>query len=73
MTGPVAAGIAVVPEASPYTSITTRTDHVKAQGQAGDLKQAEARQRRRIEFVAGPGGINLALPDRRSSRVGFVS
>ncbi len=38
---PVAAGIAVVPEASPYTSITTRTDHAKAQGRAGDLKQAE--------------------------------
>jgi hypothetical protein len=38
---PVAAGIAVVPEASPHTSITTRTDHVKAQGRASDLKQAE--------------------------------
>ena len=38
---PVAAGIAVVPEASPHTSITTRTEHVKAQGRAGDLKQAE--------------------------------
>ncbi len=38
---PVAAGIAVVPEASPHTSITTRTDHAKAQGRASDLKQAE--------------------------------
>ncbi len=38
---PVAAGIAVVPEASPHTSITTRTEHVKAQGRASDLKQAE--------------------------------
>ncbi len=37
---PVAAGIAVVPEASPHTSITTRTEHVKAQGRAGDLKEA---------------------------------
>ena len=69
---PVAAGIAVVPEASPHTSITTRTEHVKAQGRVGDLKEA-AWQRRRIEFVVGPGGIDLALPDRRSSRVGFVS
>ena len=41
MTGPVAAGIAVVPQASPYTSITTCTDHAKAHGQAGDLQQAE--------------------------------
>ena len=31
----------MVPEASPHTSITTRTEHVKAQGRAGDLKQAE--------------------------------
>ncbi len=38
---PVAAGIAVVPEASPYTSITTRTDHVKAQDRASDLTKAE--------------------------------
>jgi hypothetical protein len=38
---PVAAGIAVVPEASPHTSITTRADHAKAQGRAGDLKEAE--------------------------------
>jgi hypothetical protein len=38
---PVAAGIAVVPEASPHTSITTRTDHAKAQGRASDLKQAD--------------------------------
>ncbi len=38
---PVAAGIAVVPEASPHTSVTTRVEHVKAQGRAGDLKAAE--------------------------------
>ena len=37
---PVAAGIAVVPEASPHTSITTRTEHVNAQGRARDLKEA---------------------------------
>jgi hypothetical protein len=36
----VAAGIAVVPEASPHTSITTRTEHVNAQGRASDLKEA---------------------------------
>jgi putative transposase len=38
---PVAAGIAVVPEASPHTSITTRTEHVNAQGRASDLKETE--------------------------------
>ena len=38
---PVAAGIAVVPEASPHTSVTARVEHVKAQGRAGDLKAAE--------------------------------
>ena len=38
---PVAAGIAEVPEASPHTSITTRVEHVKAQGRASDLKAAE--------------------------------
>jgi hypothetical protein len=38
---PVAAGIAVVPEASSHTSVTTRVEHVNAQGRAGDLKAAE--------------------------------
>ncbi len=38
---PVAAGIAKVPEASPYTSIKTRVDHAKDQGRTSDLKAAE--------------------------------
>ena len=38
---PVAAGIVEVPEASPHTSITTRVEHVKAQGRTDDLKAAE--------------------------------
>ena len=38
---PVAAGIALVPESSPHTSITTRKEHVKAQSRASDLKAAE--------------------------------
>jgi REP element-mobilizing transposase RayT len=38
---PVAAGIVEVPEASPHTSITTRVEHVKAQGRTGDMKAAE--------------------------------
>ena len=37
---PVAAGIAEVPEASPYTSITTRVDHVKEQGRTSDVTAA---------------------------------
>jgi hypothetical protein len=37
---PVAAGIADVPEASEYTSISTRVEHVEAQGQADRLEAA---------------------------------
>ncbi len=39
---PVAAGIVEVPEESPHTSVTTRVEHVKAQGRTSDLKIAEA-------------------------------
>ena len=38
---PVAAGIAAVPEASPYTSIKTRVEHAKDQGRTEDLQAAE--------------------------------
>jgi hypothetical protein len=38
---PVAAGIVEVPEASPYTSITTRVENVEEQGRTTDLKAAE--------------------------------
>ena len=38
---PVAAGIVEVPEASPHTSITTRVEHIKAQGRTDDVKAAE--------------------------------
>jgi hypothetical protein len=38
---PVAAGVAKVPEASPYTSIKTRVEHAKDQGRASDLMAAE--------------------------------
>ena len=38
---PVAAGIALVPEKSPHTSITERVKSVKAQGRTRDLKAAE--------------------------------
>jgi hypothetical protein len=37
---PVAAGIAEVPEASEYTSIKTRVEHVEAQGQTDRLEAA---------------------------------
>src|SRR5262249_1577210 len=39
---PVAAGIAVVPEASAHTSIKGRVDHVAAQGRTDDLTAARA-------------------------------
>jgi REP element-mobilizing transposase RayT len=38
---PVAAGIAAVPEASAYTSIKQRVEHVEAAGRVEDLKAAE--------------------------------
>jgi hypothetical protein len=38
---PVAAGVVEVPEESPHTSITTRVDHVKAQGRTADMSAAE--------------------------------
>jgi REP element-mobilizing transposase RayT len=36
----VAAGIAKAPESSPHTSVSTRVEHVKAQGRTSDLKAA---------------------------------
>ena len=38
---PVAAGIAETPEASPHTSVSTRVEHVKAQGRTTDLEAAQ--------------------------------
>ena len=38
---PVAAGVVAVPEASPHTSVTTRVEHVKAQGRTSDLEAAK--------------------------------
>ena len=38
---PVAAGIAETPEASPHTSVSTRVEHVKAQGRTADLQAAQ--------------------------------
>ena len=38
---PVAAGIAAVPEASPYTSVKARVDHATEQGRSADLQAAE--------------------------------
>jgi hypothetical protein len=39
---PLAAGIVEVPEVSPYTSITTRLEHAKAEGRLPDLEAAKA-------------------------------
>jgi REP element-mobilizing transposase RayT len=74
---PVAAGIAAAPEASPYTSIKTRVQHVKDQDRTADLAAAQGGS------VAGSyasGGLEEALwlcpiEDRRrldSSREGML-
>ncbi len=74
---PVAAGIVEVPEESPHTSVTTRVEHVKAQGRTSDLKASE------LGSVAGStasAGLEetiwlCPIEDRRkldSSREGMV-
>ena len=74
---PVAAGIVEVPEESPHTSVTTRVDHVKAQGRVDDLKAAE---RGSVAGSDASAGLEEAIwlchvEDRRkldSSREGVV-
>jgi hypothetical protein len=74
---PVAAGIAQVPEASPHTSVTTRVEHVKAQGRTVDLKAAEQGS---IAGSAASAGLEetiwlCPIEDRRrvdSSREGML-
>ncbi len=74
---PVAAGIVEVPEASPHTSVTTRVEHVKAQGRTSDLKAAEQRS---VAGSTASAGLEEAIwlcpvEDRRkldSSREGMV-
>ncbi len=74
---PVAAGIVEVPEASPHTSVTTRVEHVKAQGRTSDLKAAE---RGSVAGSTASAGLEETIwlcpvEDRRkldSSREGMV-
>ncbi len=74
---PVAAGIVEVPEASPHTSVTTRVEHVKAQGRTSDLKAAEQGS---VAGSTASAGLEEAIwlcpiEDRRkldSSREGMV-
>ena len=74
---PVAAGIVAVPEASPHTSVTTRVEHVKAQGRTGDL---EAAKQRSVAGSVASVGLEEAIwlcpiEDRRaldSSREGML-
>jgi hypothetical protein len=74
---PVAAGIAEVPEASPYTSIKRRVEHVEAQGQTARLKAAAAGS---VAGSRAAGGLEESLwlcpiEDRRrleSSREGML-
>jgi hypothetical protein len=74
---PVAAGIVEVPEASPHTSVTTRVEHVKAQGRTVDFKAAEQGS---IAGSAASAGLEetiwlCPIEDRRrvdSSREGML-
>jgi hypothetical protein len=74
---PVAAGIAAVPEASPYTSIKTRVEHTKEQGRTEDLQAAEQGS---VAGSSASAGIEESLwlcpiEDRRqldSSREGML-
>ncbi|MDR3634131.1 MAG: hypothetical protein P4L84_10015 [Isosphaeraceae bacterium] len=74
---PVAAGIALVPEAGDHTSIKQRVEHVAAQDRVDDLKAAE---RGTIAAVAQSSGLEESLwlcpiEDRRrfdSTREGMV-
>ncbi len=52
--GLVAAGIAVAPEASPHTSVTTSAEDLNAQGRASDLKAAEHDRVAGSNASAGP-------------------
>ena len=73
---PVAAGIAETPEASEYTSIKARVEHVEAQGRAGQL---EAAKEGSVAGSCAAGGLEESLwlcpiEDRRrwdSSREGM--
>jgi len=74
---PVAAGIAEVPEASRYTSIKTRAEHVEAQGRTAQLEAATAGS---VAGSVAAGGLEESLwlcpiEDRRrldSSREGML-
>ena len=59
---PVAAGIALVPEASPHTSINQRVESVKAQDRIADLKAAEQGSVAGSKASARLGRSTLALP-----------
>jgi hypothetical protein len=55
---PVAAGIAAVPEASPYTSVKARVDHATEEGRTADLEAAEQGS---VAGSRASGGIEEAL------------
>ena len=73
----MAAGIAEVPEASPYTSIKTRVEHVEAQEQTARLQAAHGGS---VAGSRAAGGLEESLwlcpiEDRRrldSSREGML-
>jgi hypothetical protein len=74
---PVAAGIAMVPEASEHTSIKERVEHVEAQGRTHDLKEAQKGSVAGSAVTAGLEDAHWLCPieDRRridSPREGMI-
>ena len=68
---PVAAGIVEVPEASPHTSIKTRVEHVKAQGETADLRSGRARAAWRVR-VRRPAWRNRSGSARSKIDAGWI-
>ena len=70
---PVAAGIAEVPETSEHTSIKVRSEHVDVQGKTAQLEAAVDGSVAGSCSVSRSGRVAVAVPDRGSASVGFLS
>ena len=69
---PVAAGIAEVPEIGERTSIKVRSEHVDGQGRTVHSKRP-LMERGGFVQVSRSGRVAVAVPDRGSAPVGFLS
>jgi hypothetical protein len=66
---PVAAGIAVVPEASEHTSIKRRVEHVEAQGRTHDLKEVQKGGVAESAATAGLEDAHWLCPSKDRRRI----